>query len=206
MTESGEPSKDAAHKVADALLPWLVNGTLKGDERAFVERHVDECDECRREVDWLRGLHAACLATQDSSGGAAARRLLEGLEAPRIAHRPRGRHPELRWALAGAFAALFAAGTAWVANSDAPALYRTLSSSASAPAGGALVVVFDPATSEFDLRRIVRGAGARIVDGPTQTNAYVLDVPADRRAQALQMLHAERAVILAERLDAGARR
>ena len=26
----------AAHKVADVLLPWLVNGTLEGDELAFV--------------------------------------------------------------------------------------------------------------------------------------------------------------------------
>ena len=44
----------AAHKVADVLLPWLVNGTLEGDELAFVQRHVDECPNCRHEVEWLR--------------------------------------------------------------------------------------------------------------------------------------------------------
>ena len=52
----------------------------------------------------------------------------------------------------------------------------------SAPAGG-IVVVFDPATPEADLRRILREAGARIVDGPTQANAYVLDVPAPQRSR-----------------------
>src|SRR5947199_119876 len=50
----------AAHKVADALLPWFVNGTLDADERALVEQHITECARCRDEVEWLRELHAAC--------------------------------------------------------------------------------------------------------------------------------------------------
>ena len=46
------------------------------------------------------------------------------------------------------------------------------------PASSAsLVVVFDPAATESDFRRSLRAAGARIVDGPTQANAYLLDVP-----------------------------
>jgi hypothetical protein len=53
------------------------------------------------------------------------------------------------------------------------------------------------------LRRILRGAGARVVDGPTESNAYVLDVPAERRMLALQRLRAERAVVLVEPLAAG---
>ena len=36
------PLAPAAHRVADVLLPWLVNGTLEGDELAFVERHLAE--------------------------------------------------------------------------------------------------------------------------------------------------------------------
>jgi hypothetical protein len=64
------------------------------------------------------------------------------------------------------------------------------------------VVVVEPTTTEAELRRILRDAGARIVDGPTQANAYVLDVPAMRQAQALQALRAEHALVLVERLDA----
>ena len=65
------------------------------------------------------------------------------------------------------------------------------------------MVVFDPAISESDLRRILRNAGARVVDGPTEANAYVLDVPADRRLLTLQRLRSERGVVLVEPLVAG---
>jgi outer membrane lipopolysaccharide assembly protein LptE/RlpB len=62
------------------------------------------------------------------------------------------------------------------------------------------VVVADPTTTEAELRRILRAAGARIVDGPTQANAYVLEVPAQRQEQAMRALRAEHALVLVERL------
>jgi anti-sigma factor RsiW len=201
MTDRENSSDESAHKVADALLPWLVNGTLDADERAFVETHVGRCERCSREVEWLRGLHAACIATSEEPGGAVGmRRLRDALGSAR-----RRTGTPWRWAAVGALAAFAAAGTAWLAIDEHPALYRTLAAP-DAAANAAIVVVFDPATSEFELRRIVRDAGARIVDGPTRTNAYVLDVPADRRTRALQTLKAERAVVLAERLDSRGRR
>ena len=67
-------------------------------------------------------------------------------------------------------------------------------------ATGTVVVVFDPAITEAELRRIVRGAGARIVDGPTQGDGYVLELPAERQAAVLEALRAQRAVVLAEQL------
>ena len=72
------------------------------------------------------------------------------------------------------------------------------------PKSGSIVVVVDPTTTEAELRRILRDAGARIVDGPTQANAYVLDVPATRQVQAMQALRAEHALVLVERLDSQA--
>ncbi len=83
---------------------------------------------------------------------------------------------------------------------DSPALYRTLGAAPGSAPAGSIAVVFDPATAEADLRRILREAGARIVDGPTQANAYVLDVPARRQEQALRALRAERATVLVEPL------
>jgi anti-sigma factor RsiW len=195
-----EASTDAAHKVVDALLPWFVNGTLDREENLAVERHLHECASCRAEVEWLRGPHAACVAASDVSPAAA--RLRAGLEA-----RPRRRPARLGWglALAGSLVALGVAGTAaWIGGNE-PA-YRTLGASDAAAARGALVVVFDPATPESELRRILRAAGAQIVDGPTRTNAYVLDVPPAQRTQALAALRGERRVVLAERLDGGAAR
>jgi anti-sigma factor RsiW len=207
MTDSEEPIDPAAHKVADVLLPWFVNGTLASDERVFVEAHLQDCAQCRREVAWLRDLRTACVTASESSTAAApaARRLRRNLDAR--GPLARRQQPEWRWALVGAFAAVIAVGTAWIATSEDDARYRTLGvHEAAAPRSGTVVVVFDPATTELELRRIVRAAGARIVDGPTQSNAYVLDVPPAQAQGVLKSLKAERAVVLAERLDSGASR
>jgi hypothetical protein len=200
----------AAHKVTDALLPWFVNGTLDGDELSFVQKHLSRCASCQREVEWLRDLHAACIAGEaDPDASSALRRLRRRLE-----QRPRdlgpmarlryfwgqGR-PWSRWLIATQLAVIIALGSWILAAYDRPELYRTLgASNATAPSSGKLVVVFDPATTEADLRRMLRDAGARIVDGPTEANAYVLDVPAQREAQALRALRAERAAVLVEQL------
>jgi anti-sigma factor RsiW len=39
-----------AHERTLELLPWLVNGTLEGDERREVEAHLASCPECRSEL------------------------------------------------------------------------------------------------------------------------------------------------------------
>ena len=200
----------AAHKVADVLLPWLVNGTLEGDELAFVQRHLDECLDCRHEVEWLRELHAACIAGEAMPGASVAfRNLRRELEAPRegrdsIARLRRSRGRTRRWwqwAIAAEFAVIIVLGGLLLTSTDGPVLYRTLGAgNAGTPATGNLVVVFDPATSQAEVQRILRSAGARIVDGPTQANAYVLEVPVGQTDRAAQAIRAERAALLIEPL------
>ena len=199
----------AGHKVADVLLPWFVNGTLEGEELAFVQRHVERCVRCQREVEWLRDLHASCVAAENVPGASGAlRNLRRGLEQPReggggtplrkLWSRVR---PWSHWVVAAQLAMIVVLGVALLPAGSGPALYRTLGQShPGAPAAGSLVVVFDPITTEAELRRILRDAGARIVDGPTQANAYVLDVPPQRQDQAIKALRAERAAVLVEPL------
>jgi hypothetical protein len=103
-------------------------------------------------------------------------------------------------------AVIVALVSAVVPATDGPKIYRTLGARSAITPTGALVVVFDPSTRESDLRRILRAAGARVVDGPTQANAYVLKVPVERRDQALQALRAEPEVVLVEQLDPGGTR
>jgi DNA-directed RNA polymerase specialized sigma24 family protein len=79
--------------------------------------------------------------------------------------------------------------------------YSTLGARAAAP--GNLVVSFDPATPERELRRILQASGARIVDGPTAAGAYVLDVAVGDAGPTLSSLRAEPAVTLAEPLADG---
>src|SRR5579862_9866150 len=51
---------DSAHRKADEVLPWFVNGSLEDDERTTVEQHLRECARCRREVELLKQLQWVC--------------------------------------------------------------------------------------------------------------------------------------------------
>jgi anti-sigma factor RsiW len=195
----------AAHKVADALMPWYVNDTLDREERAFVERHVAECPRCKQEAEWLRGLYAACVAGEASPAASSAlRKLRRKLEAPRARQRGPARlwrreRPWTHWLIGAQLVLIAGLGALWIHDEERAAPYRTLGA-ASTPAPPALVVVFDPATSEAEMRRVLREADARVVDGPTQSNAYLLDVPPAERQHALQALRSERVVTFAEDL------
>jgi Putative zinc-finger len=196
----------ATHKVADALLPWFVNGTLEGDELAFVQKHVDRCEACQREVEWLRELHAACVAAPGASS--ALSHLRRRLEEPRNQAATAAPLrtlwsrilPWSQWAIAAELAVIIGLGIWLLPSAGDPALYRTLGARDVTPKSGSIVIAVDPTTTEAELRRILHDAGARIVDGPTQANAYVLDVPAQRQEQAMQALRAEHALVLVERL------
>jgi hypothetical protein len=69
---------------------------------------------------------------------------------------------------------------------------------------GNVIVVFRPDVRESEMRRLLKGSEARLVDGPTAANAYVLRVPQAERAAALSQLRNDAAVVLAEPLDAAA--
>jgi len=206
---------NATHKVVDALLPWFVNGTLESEERALVARHLGQCERCRREAEWLQDLQAACAAAAVGDASPALQRLREQLMAPRTRPGITGRlqnawhglRPWPRALIAAQLAAIVILGAVLFASDESQAPYRTLGASdAGARAAAALVVVFDPATTELDMRRALRAAGARIVDGPTQANAYLLDVPPGAREQAMRALKGDRRVVMVESLGAGSAR
>jgi anti-sigma factor RsiW len=196
----------AAHRVADALLPWFANGTLDPEERAFVERHLAECPRCRQEEEWLRKLYAACVAGEASPDAARVlhklrKRLQQAPGRPRARSRFALRRPWTRWVMGVQLALILGLGGLWLQEADRVPAYRTLGAPSIVAPAAALVVVFDSSTPEAELRRVLRAAGARVVDGPTRSNAYVLAVPAERRARALETLRSERSVALAEVLD-----
>jgi hypothetical protein len=86
-------------------------------------------------------------------------------------------------------------------------LFQTLGAPATHTArGGRIAVVFVPEVAESELRRIVRDAGARLVDGPTESNAYVLEVPPADQDAIPAAFRVEPAVMLAQPLTAAADR
>ena len=161
------------------------------------------CPQCRHEVDWLRDVFAACAAIAPipdaprsaravDSGREGAIRLRRpgGLALPRVGNR-RGR---------GCACSSPPSSPGWPSwarcSRSIPATSRVTRHSARrarpASTGDAIAVMFDPAITEAELRRVVTSAGGRIVDGPTTTHAFVLEVPAAQSGEAVQKLRAER--------------
>ncbi|TFW31399.1 zf-HC2 domain-containing protein [Duganella callida] len=204
------------HQAVQELLPWYASGQLAPDETARVQEHLQGCAQCRRELDWERATRAQAAADPALPPGVDMERALAqllpalGPSADDAAARPArvrwwraaaANQPSwLRWAMAAQWVAIVGLAALLMKPSEEPA-YRVLGSGAAM--AGNLVVVFQPNTSERELRRILQAQNARVVDGPTVTDAYLLTVPADNRDHALQALRAESAVKLVEPLDGG---
>jgi len=212
----------AEHRAAQESLPWLANGTLGDGERDRLRAHLRACARCRDDLELLQALRAAGPGpAPDCDPERAWARMLPRLEAaqalsaapsaPAAAAPARWREriaandrSWLRRAVA-AQACLIAVLAALLLRPDAqpgdePA-YRALGAPAAVQSG--IVVMFRPETPESELRRIVRASGARLVGGPTEADAYLLN--GDDPAAALRRLRAEPAVVLAEPLGAGER-
>jgi len=211
------PLQGSEHTVVDALLPWYVNGTLQGEELDRVKQHLAGCEQCRREVDWLRDVFTACAAIaptpdplplpEPGGGRGVAGRIEPRRIQSRLTAGWRSTQPWVRMLVAAQLAGLAILGTLVAFDPRDEPSYRTLGASApSASPHDAIAVMFDPAMTEGELQRVLTKAGARIVDGPTATNAFVLEVPAARAADAVLKLRAERQVLFAEPLGARANR
>jgi hypothetical protein len=109
----------------------------------------------------------------------------------------------LRWAVAAQWVLIVGLVALLARPDEPPAAYRVLGNNVGANPVGNLVVMFQPTTTERELRRILQAQGARVVDGPTVTDAYLISVPEENRDRALQALRADPAVKLAEALDDG---
>ncbi|MQA18018.1 zf-HC2 domain-containing protein [Rugamonas rivuli] len=214
-----------AHQAVQELLPWFASGQLAPDEAQRVQEHLQTCAECRQDLEWERDMRTEASSAGDALPAGldmerALARLMPALgpqeqsapapaAVPAPAPRPvswwragAANQPSwLRWTVAAQWVAIIGLGALLLRPDSDPAPYRVLGSAVSN--GGNLVVVFQPNTSERDLRRVLQAQGARVVDGPTVTDAYLLTVPAANRDRAVQAMRADPAVKLAEPLDAG---
>jgi len=202
-----------AHREAQQLLPWYATGRLDEDDRDLVEAHLRQCADCRAELELERRLdvEVAELPTDVDQAWAAMRPRLRrrsgrGVGAAwsaaadavgAVFARPA---PWLGWAFAAQFAALLAVGALALRPPAQPAAYHALGA-APPPASGNVIVSFQPDLREQDLRAALNETHARLVDGPTAADAYVLHVPPGERAAALSKLRHRPGIVLAEPID-----
>lgn len=205
------PFTNDPHRETRDLMPWLITGRLDPEEQARVEAHLAACADCSRELAAERTLasEVAELPIATGIGWAAMRDRLDSAarEAAFVpAPRPLYRRFTVRQigTVLAAQAALLAAAVTITLRVEAPmATYHALGS-APAAVGGNAIVVFRPDARESDISRLLKDNDARLVDGPTAANAYVLRIPDTERTQALGRLRGDAVVVLAEPLDAAA--
>ena len=207
------------HREIDRLLPWYASGAIEPDQRDRVDAHLAECVRCQRELEWLQSLPFdadALPAETEADIEQALQRLRGRLDAgagQRVrlslhnAHRGWRRAPVwTRWALAAQVALCCGLVAALLTqHTDAP--YHTLgAANPDSAAEARLAVVFDPSISLVRVNALLQASGARIVDGPTATGAYVLAAPRADADKALARLRADRGVRTVVALSAPAGR
>ena len=194
------PFDTDAHHAVQTLLPWHAMGSLDADDAARVESHLAGCPICRAELDlerWLQAAQPRPVDRGEVEQGLARMRELIRL-APQRARTTPARW--LHWALGAQFAVVAVLAAVLVLELTGTEPYRALG----APDAGAsanAVVIFKPEATEQEMRRALRDSGARLVDGPTASNAYLLNVPNDGHVAAIARLRAQPAVAIAESLE-----
>lgn len=208
------------HQKVQALLPWYVGEGLDAEERARVEAHIAECPRCQAELDWEREVHALYAQSTPTASGDVdlgfallRERIAADASPPRgsgLLARLKARWSETpvwtRWTLAGqCLAVAVLSSVVLIALAPDPG-FRALGGSAigtgaGAAGGGNLIVRFRPEATEQEMRRVLRNSEARLVYGPTTTDAYLLAVPAGLESEAVKRLRSERAVLLVESLN-----
>jgi anti-sigma factor RsiW len=202
------------HEEMELLLPWYVTGRLDAADTALVETHLAECPECAAEVRSERRLamQVASLAADAGPGWARLHRRLQletrrdGKRRPLFGRRTapavgRAVPRWVGWAIA-AQSALLVIGAAVFQAPVEGALYHALGAAPADRSANAMVI-FRPQTSERSLRLILRASHARLVDGPTAADAYVLHIPAAERTSQLTALRERPEIEVAEPIDSG---
>ncbi len=227
MTGRIIPLRGDRHREVQTLLPWYVAGGLDEAERAQVKAHLDRCADCRAELRGERRLATEVAGLPGEVGDvehgwALISQQLDREEAPqapaapgiaraRRASRDRPLRPAARnrwreWAIAAQLVLIAGLGLqVWRMTAQPAAQYHVLGATPVNVAAN-VVVIFRPDTRERDLRQILQSNDARLVDGPTVADAYLLHVPAPNRTTVLARLRRLTQVVLAEPVDGGAGR
>ncbi len=181
----------------EELLPFYVNGTLEGDDRAFVERHIAEHPQARAEVDWYQSLQLRVRenapAVPETIGLARTMQLIQG-DRPTLSERIGaffgnfGMRPAM--ALAGLAVVAVQSGVIldmMYGAKENEAEIRSLRAT-KVEEGPLLKINFAPDAKEVDLRLLLASVQGQLAGGPGQLGDYYVRVPEGRQQAALEQL------------------
>lgn len=205
------PLNSDEHRIVQELLPWFVNGTLEAAEAAQVTEHLAQCMLCEADAATqaqLRAMHAeASSPSGDADLGWA---VLRGRLDPRSHEVARGDAMARSWwrsglqlALAVQTAVMLVLAGALFSVLSSAEPFRALGTSPVAEANA--LAVFRADATQAQMSTALRAAGARIVGGPTITEAYLLHLP-DAAPATLSRLRAQPGVLSVESLQGEAAR
>lgn len=165
-----------------ALLPFLANDTLAGDERAEVEAAVAADAELQAELAALRAIRETMQADEIdySPGEMGLARLMRDVdaEAAPVVQRSGIIHRPWLWqSVAAVLLAVVVGQAAFQLGSPETGDTFTLASGeepGSALSGAQLSVTFDPDVTEQALRALLLQAGVEIAAGPSEQGLYQL--------------------------------
>jgi hypothetical protein len=202
------------HEEAWHVIPWYVNGRASAQQRASLERHMEQCPACRAEV---AAQHELMLAMQtrptvESMPHASLQKLWTRIDGEPALPVPDPARPAPRrigvtgWLAAAVAAQAVLLGVLSMAlfnarggDADGSA-YRTVSAPAPSPGPPAVRAVFAADTTLGDLQALLARAHLRIVNGPSADGVLTLAMspPAADAQQALAILRADPAARFAE--------
>lgn len=201
------PLDSAEHRSTQDLLPWFVNGTLGTDEASAVSSHLAQCERCRTDALEQAQLKASVFVSPAEGNvdrdWAVLRSRIKG------APRSPAREPQAatfwawrRWlpltvAVQGAF--MVALILVLIGGSLRDERYRALGERPAAFEANAVAVFRNDATNQ-QMRAALHAVGARIVGGPTVTDAYLLRIT-NATPEALSRLRTQPGVLSVEVLQ-----
>lgn len=184
------------HEEMKELLPWFVNGTLNESEQSLVHRHLDDCEECREDVQQLIELSGAFSAPDPLD------RIDAAAEADAFVERlPARRYParSTNWLAAAACVVIVVAGL--LIAIPPHQRFKTLTADpAGAPGDKDVVqVVFKPDATERTIREVLLHEGNVVLSGPSRLGVYRVAVSDDESDVYVALLKHDPNVIFVEK-------
>lgn len=200
------------HQEVALLLPWLVNGSLEGEELQRVESHIRDCLTCRRELNALRKLSASIRGNSELDIAAATSfaRLSSKMAEPAqqlgkstVRRRWRAGLRGLGYAAVATLLAFIVLPRQLPTFTSLNQQYATLSSqSASADRSQQLRVVFAKTASAGDIDAILSQIHAQTVGEANSLGAISIRLDPEQGSpepsQAIALLRNNPAILLAE--------